>query len=36
MKLAKGHLRKLNKSIMLLGISNSPHGFKLMEGNIHN
>jgi hypothetical protein len=36
MRFVKGHLGKSKKSIMLIGFSNLPHGFELMEDNIHN
>jgi len=30
-----GHVRKSNKSTMLIGFSRFPHGFDLLEDNVH-
>jgi len=35
MKFIKGQTRKSNKSIMLVRFLSLPHGFKLLESNIH-
>jgi hypothetical protein len=35
MKFIRGQAKKFNKSIMLVGFLSLPHGFKLLEGNIH-
>ncbi len=31
----KGHVRKSSNSTMLVGILGLPHGFDLLEGNVH-
>jgi hypothetical protein len=35
-RFVRGHLEKSKKSIMLIGFSNLPRAFELMEDNIHN
>ncbi len=35
MRFIRGHIGKSNKSIMLARFSSLPHGFQLLEGNVH-
>jgi hypothetical protein len=35
MRLIRGQVGKSNKSIMLAVFSSLPHGFQLLEGNVH-